>query len=132
MDSIASTTKAPVSLGNKFGLRQTTVGVVKSSMEGTIFDIFATVIRVLESNPQLALAQTGSNGANVILSTIEVDGYSELWFSALVVVETVTQSLFSRVQHEGNTSAQHGSFRKDEIPGLVWSVRGHFFFWSVF
>ena len=60
------------------------MSVVESDLKRVTLRVFAAVIRVLESNPQLALKQTNSNGPDVIISTIEVDGYRELWFWARV------------------------------------------------
>ena len=55
-----------------------------------IFSFFAAVIRTLESNPQLTLKQAGFSGADIILSTIEVDGFGELRFWDRIMVCAVT------------------------------------------
>jgi len=75
----------PTSLGNRFALQRTIVSDVKSSLEVVTLKVFVAVVRVLETNPQLALKQMNLNGADVILSTIEVDGYGESWFWTRVV-----------------------------------------------
>lgn len=76
----------PMSLGNRFAVQRTTVSDAKSNLEVVTLRVFVAVVRVLESNQQLALKQRNFNGAYVILSTIEVDGYGELWFWARVVL----------------------------------------------
>ena len=76
----------PMSLGNRFAVQRTTVSDAKSNLEVVTLRVFVAVVRVLESNQQLALKQRNFNGADIILSTIEVDGYGELWFWARVVL----------------------------------------------
>jgi len=75
----------PISLGNRFAVQRATVSDVKINLKVVTLMVFVAVVRVLESNPQLALKQMNLNGADVILSTIEVDGYGELWFWARAV-----------------------------------------------
>ena len=78
---------APISPGNKFAVQRTTVSDVESNLDVVTLRTFVAVVRVLESNPQLALKQADFNGADVILSTIKVDGYGELWFWARVACD---------------------------------------------
>jgi len=76
---------ALISPGNRFAVQRTTVSDTKSNLVAVALRVFVAVVRILEDNRQLALKQTNFNGADVILSTIEVDGYGELWFWARVV-----------------------------------------------
>lgn len=75
MGSTVSTTKAPTSLGNKFAVQQEIVSIAKCELERTILSFFTAVVRVLESNPQLGLKQASFDGADVVLSTIEVGAF---------------------------------------------------------
>jgi dipeptidyl aminopeptidase len=59
----------------------------KSEPERGILSSPIAAIRVLEGNPQLASKQGSFSGADIILSTIEVDGFGELWLWARIIVD---------------------------------------------
>lgn len=61
----------------------------ESKPEKTILNFPEAVIRALESNPQLALKHASLINANVILSTINVDGFGKLRSWAWLVVGSV-------------------------------------------
>jgi len=61
----------------------------KSKLEKVVLSFFVAVIRILESNPQLASKQGSLTGADIILSTIEVDGFGELCFRVRIIVGPV-------------------------------------------
>ena len=64
----------------------------KSKLEKVVLS-FIAVIRVLEGNPQLASKQGSLTGADVILSTIGVDGFGELYFRVQIIVGPVIDSV---------------------------------------